>query len=111
MILGINPIHIVSIGWDPFRRFGRHPMENNLIRKKYKQMSCFVFPFYKSKWDIMFPGIMFPTVYIYGTDNRILADAKCKTNDEARLYCKKLNDQMDDLFGHLEILEKLKKTV
>jgi len=106
MIEGINPLHITEIYVKKFRRYGVHPMIFRLARKRGFFSHWHIRGKYADSFDEVFPA----QVVIEG-QTRVLKRIDCQSNHEAEEICEKLQSQMADFFGELNVLEKLRNDI
>lgn len=97
MIYGINPYTISSIKYQEFYRYGPHPSWTKLMFKKNPIRG--ILGFYTPG---LFDGVYLPYVIIIGANGRHLKHIVCRSNDEAKELCNKLNDQLAEFIKKTE---------
>jgi hypothetical protein len=110
MIRGINPLHITCIVWKPYRRYGYHPLYLRLALKRSLWHGWLAKTFGNGRGNHYTPDdhIRMPTVIIEG-QHRDLKRIVCRSNDEAHQLWTALNDELDNFYGELAVLEKLRE--
>lgn len=111
MIARTNPLHITCITWKPFYRKGYHPLYLRLVRKRSWWRAWLVKHWVgngRENYYVFDDFVRSPCVVIEG-QHRIIKVINCHSNDRARQLWAELNDQLDDFYGELAVLEKLRE--